>query len=473
MTDEVQIMKKYNSLCIGSGPGGYSAAISLSKAGKSVALVDYSKEKIGGVCLNEGCIPVKAIIKISKLYYELNKEGKKYGFEKGISKPDINKIIAYSKNTSSALKEGLLYLFKKYKIDFIEGEARILKNKQVEVKLKDSSSRLFEAENIILASGSQPAELEDLKIDKDKIISSREAIKINRIPQRILIVGAGAIGLEFASIFSCLGSQVLLIEIKEQILPGEDKEIATSLQSIFKKRGIDVQTQSKVEKIKKSKDSVRFNLKTPEGEEEKELDLILVAAGRKPNIDKDYLHQIGIETQGDFVKVDGRFRTSHPGVYAVGDITSYPMFAHAAYKEAEVASLDIAGSNPTAINRQDIPRVIYSSVQAASIGLTEKQAEDEKLDYEVIKQQYRANPRALLSNHSEGLVKLIIDKVSHKLIGAHLLGEEASELIHQFAIAKTNDLTVEDLSKVIYAHPTFSEIIKEATSSFLGKSIHT
>ncbi len=464
---------RYDVICIGSGPGGYSAAVRLAKLGKSVAVIDYSKDKIGGVCLNEGCIPVKAIIKISKLYSELSRDGSRYGLGKDIAKADIKKIVAYSKNTSKTLKQGVLYLFNKNRIDFIEGEAKLLTNKKVEVKQKEGSTQTIEADNIILATGSKPIELPHLKFDKKKIISSSEAINLDRIPKSILIVGAGTIGVEFAGIFNNLGSKVALSEIKKQILPGEDNEISSNLESIFKRKGIDVYTGCQTEIINISQDSVKVNLKSPNTQEEIEVDMILVAAGRRPNIDEESFLNADIELDNGFVKVNDGMQTASSDIYAVGDITPYPMFAHSAYKESEIASLSIAGRNFRPINQLDIPRIVYSSIEAASIGLTEKEAQDKKLDIKVIKQYFRSNPRAVLSNYPDGFLKIIVDKNNHKLIGVHILGHEASELIHQFAISKVNDLTIDNIAEVIFGHPTFSEIIKEATSSILGRSVHT
>ena len=455
--------ERYDCLCIGSGPGGYSAALRLSCLGKSVAVIDYSKDNIGGVCLNEGCIPVKAIIKISKMYSELKRKGTSYGFAKDIDRPDMKRIVAYSKDASRILREGLLYLFKKNNIVFIEQEAELLEDKKIRI----GKSKVIGADNIIIATGSKPNELPQFKFDGERIISSKEAINLDYIPDSILILGAGAIGLEFASIFCDLGTKVTLIEIQDQILPGEDKEIALRLESIFKKRGIELHTECEAELVEKGKDKIRVSLKG-RNKKEIEVSLILLAVGRSPNIDKDSFTDLGIEMDNNFVKVDEYMMTTSSGIYAVGDITAYPMFAHSAYKEAEIASLHIAGKRSNRLNREDIPKVIYSNPEVASIGLSEDEVRMRRIGYRVLKKYYRANPYAVLSGHQEGFIKIIVDD-NHNLLGAHILGYEASELIHQFAICKSNNLSIDKIDKTIYAHPTFSEIIKEASSSLLGE----
>ncbi|MCK4519526.1 MAG: NAD(P)/FAD-dependent oxidoreductase, partial [Candidatus Omnitrophica bacterium] len=335
--------KKYDVICIGAGPGGYSAAIRLARAGKSVAVIDRSAASLGGTCLNEGCVPVKSMLKISKMRAELKKKGERYGLGVEVKRPDLKKITAYSREMSAALKKGIVYFFKKNKVDFIEGEASLVSANKVSVKHGTSGSGILEASDIILATGSRPAEVSGLEFDGVKIISSREAVSLEVLPKRMIIAGAGAIGIEFACIFNNLGSEIILVEVMDYILPTEDKDMALGLSQLLKKDGIKIYTKSRLEIKQKEEGPVRVKITGADKEEEVETDLVLVAAGRQPAINIEELKKVGIEIEGGRVRVDENMKTTVSHIYAVGDITPYPMFAHAAYRESEIAALSILG----------------------------------------------------------------------------------------------------------------------------------
>ena len=464
--------KKYDVICIGAGPGGYSAAIRLARAGKSVAVIDRSAASLGGTCLNEGCIPVKSMLKISKMRAELKKNGERYGLGVEVKSPDLKRITAYSKEMSAALKKGISYLFKKNKVDFIEGKASLISVDEVSVKQGVDSSTVLKADNIILAVGSKPAEVNGLELDGVKIISSREAVSLEVLPKRIIIAGAGAIGIEFACIFNNLGSEVILVEIKDCILPTEDKDIALGLTQLLKKDGIKIYTKSRLEIKQKEENLVRVKIVGVDKEEEVGTDLVLVAVGRQPAINIGELKKVGIEIEGGGVKVDENMKTTASHIYAVGDITPYPMFAHAAYKESEIAALSILGKPSAKINSWEIPAVVYSNIETARVGLTEARASAAGSDYKVSKHFFRSNGRAVLSNYPEGFIKIIADVKSRKLIGVSILGHEASELIHQFALCMSHNIPVDEVGKAIYAHPTFSEIVCEASTAVFGQALH-
>lgn len=467
--------KRYDVICVGAGPGGYSAALRLAQSGKKTALIDYNKDNIGGVCLNEGCIPVKSMLKVSQLHKEVKKESDSYGLNLKAGSPDIEKINSYSKKVSDNLKSGLSYLFKKNNISFIEGKAKLLSEYKLEVTSVEKF--VLEAENIILANGSRPIELPDFKVDGEQIISSKEALNLDRLPESIIIIGAGAVGVEFADIFNNLGSKVTLVEIKENILPGVEVEAAKSLEAILKKEGIKIHTAAKVSGIDKKSNLLKIKLVKPgnnDKEEEIEADMILLALGRCANLDESSLSKVGIKFKDKFIEVDKSMRTSIPNIYAVGDITGHPMLAHAAYRESEKAVSSINKEKRRPINYLEIPKIIYSNVELAYIGLTEEEAKSKGLDYKTAKYQFRSNSRAVLSNYADGFIKIIADKKTHRFIGVHMLGHEVSELIHQFAIALSNDITVDDMAeKAVYGHPTFSEAVCEACRGVFKKPLHS
>ena len=466
--------KEFDLVCIGAGPGGYVAAIKASQLGKKVAIVDISSERIGGVCLNEGCIPTKSIIQASKIYASCKNFSPLFNLSLSGARPQMKQIVANSQKVVEALRRGVVYLFKKNRITFIEGKAQLEAQHKVIVESSDGKKEILEAQDIILACGSRPKKVNGLEVDGEKIISSSQAIKLDYLPKNILIVGAGAIGVEFASLFSNFGSNVFLVELERNILPQEDEDISKALSLAFKKRKIAIYLESKISSLDKSKDSLKVEINTPKGKEEIGVDLVLVAAGRVPNTDFQDFSKLGIELTGDgFVKVDDYMHTSIDNVYAVGDITGTKMFAHTAYKQAEVAIEALCDKDSHPFNVMNIPSIIYSDIEVASVGLTEKEAKEQNLDYLIAKQPFKANARAVVYSQGEGLLKIIVDKKTKQFLGAHILGPQASEIIHQFVIAKSSGINVDHMATFSYGHPTFSEIAKDACLSIFQKPIHS
>lgn len=455
--------RQFDVICIGAGAGGYTSAIKASQLGKRVAVVDVLRDKIGGVCLNEGCIPTKTAIHISEIYANMKNYKQVLGIEIKADKPDMKQINTYSRAVVEKLKQGILYLFKKYKVTFIEGSASLNSPSEISVDSKDGVTERFKAKNIILATGTSPKVIEGLKFDGRQIISSSEAINLDCLPDSILIIGAGAIGVEFGSLFNNLGSHVTIVEEKKDILPSCDEEIRKSLKAILKKRNIRIYNESEVKKVEKQTNSTKVEIKTPKGDINIEVQVILVAVGRVPNTNFENLSKVGIETDNlGFVKVDDFMRTTENNIYATGDITGKIMFAHMAYKQAEIAVGNLCGKNLSPIDLSNVPTVIYSDVQVATVGFTEEEARNKNLDYIVTKQYFKANGRSVINSQTDGFVKLIMDKKTNYLLGVHILGYEASELIHQFVVAKTGGVNIKDMASFIYAHPTYSEITKDA-----------
>ena len=450
---------KYDVICVGAGPAGYSAALGLAKANKKVALIEKSLDQAGGTCLNEGCIPVKALIKISKLHNEIAKDGTSYGLKVSSEKPIFKDIIAYTKKVSDSLRRGLIFLFKSNKIDFIEGDAEIINAQEVSVK-KDGNELKLQAEQIILAMGSIASEIPGFKYDGKKILSSKQALGLDELPSKVLIVGGGAIGIEFACVFSNLGSEVKIVELKEHILPEEDKDVALGLTAILKKQGIDIYTNASA-KINSKDSLVKGIIKKQDGEISFEADVVLVSVGRRANIDTEALAKVGIKTEKGKIVINSQMQTSLNNVYAIGDITHYPMLAHSAYKQADIAVSAILNRKNKDIDINLIPNVVYSNYEFARVGIKEETAIAEKIDYRINKYSMRACGRAVASNYSEGFIKIIYEASSERIIGAAVLSHDASELIHQFVIAIDKKLTLKDIAGLVYAHPTFSEAIHD------------
>lgn len=429
--------KKRDVAIIGAGPAGYASAIRLSQLGKKACVIDINEARLGGTCLNEGCVPVKSLIS---------------GASKG---RDITEIVSASRDAVSTLKNGLKSLFKKNGIEFISGRAKLLPGKKINISRDGGKSAEIEADNIIIAAGSAPKIPNGLIIDGKSSITSSEAIKLEKLPRTMLVAGAGAIGVELASLFLRLGTKVTLIEALGSILPFEDEEVSKTLARIFTKRGMQVFTGRTIESVDK-----------------KDFEKILIAAGRRPNTDGLGLEGAGIGVKNGFIAVDAGMRTGVEGVYAAGDVLDTPMYAHAAYREGVTAAEDICGIKRDAIDYENVPHVIFSDPQAAGVGLTETQARERGYDAAAAKYFFKANSKAVIEKKDDGFVKIIADKKSRKLLGAHIIGEGAVEIIHEFVLAKSAGLTVDAITKMVHAHPTFSEIAGEAAMAVFGRPIH-
>jgi dihydrolipoamide dehydrogenase len=453
------MVDKYDVICIGAGPAGYKSALKLAQSNKKVALIDKSTSQAGGTCLNEGCIPVKALIKISKLQRELKASAENYGLNIQVKEADYKKMLNYTQQVKDSLKKGLMFLFKKNGIDFIEACAELAEDKKVIIK-KGNDTKEITADDIILATGSKAQEIPGFEFDGQNIISSKQALELETLPQSILILGAGAIGVEFACLFNNLGCQVHLVEIQDHILPQEDKDVALGLNSILKKNDIRIYTKAYASIVKNDK-KIEAMIKKGDDEQSILVDKVLVSVGRRANIDESTLNAIGVKTDEGKIVVNNKMQTALKGVYAIGDITKYPMLAHSAYKQADVASNAILGEATEIINRQLIPNVVYSNYEVAQIGLRQQEAAEKNIDHQIKKYSMRACGRAVASNYPEGFIKVIYEAKTDKIIGAAILAHNASEMIHEFLISIKSGLTLDDIGKLVFAHPTFSEAVRD------------
>jgi len=462
--------KKYNAAIIGSGPAGHTAAIRLGQLGKSACVIDIDEQRLGGVCLNEGCIPLKALIYAAGLFSLAGRAGD-YGIDAALGAPDMEKILASSRRAPLRLQSGLKGLFKKYGIDFISGRARIISPHEIDVVSENGKKRIS-AEAIIISSGSRPYIPAGAEADGEIILTSADALRLKKVPKTILVAGAGSIGTEFSYIFSSFKSKVTLAEMKADILPSEDAEVSRALAGVFKKRGIDVLTGVKIKSLR-AKGGVAEAVFEIDGSEKKaEFERALIAAGRRPNTEDIGLEDIGVKTDGAFIAADKRMRTNIDSVYAAGDVLNTPMYAHTAYQEGILAAEAAAGMRTTPIDYDNTPRAVFCEPQAAGIGMTEAEARSMKYDAAVYRHFFRAGGLAVAVRREDGFIKIVADKKTHKLLGVHIIGADAAEILHEFAVAKNAGLKVEDIARTTHAHPTFSEIAKEAASGVFGRPIY-
>ena len=452
----------YDIVVIGGGPGGYVAAIRASQLGKRVAIVEESE--LGGVCLNWGCIPTKSLLK-NAYVFDLIKNSSKYGIDISDYKVNWEKIIQRSRNISKRLNKGIEFLMNKNNIKFFNSKAKILDNNTLSLK---DSDELIKTKNIIIATGTKQKNLPGIKLDGKKIISSREAMVLKEIPKKITIIGAGAIGVEFAHLYNTFGSEVTLIESMSRILPNEDEDISKELTSIFSKRKINVLTNQKVSKVESLKNHVKVSLDN----HELNTDILLVAIGVTGNISNIGLKKIGIETDKGFILKNKYLQTNIKNIYAIGDVSGPPLLAHVASSEAIVAVEHICNNNSSEMNYKNIPACTYCEPEIASVGLTEKQAKDSGYNIKVGKFPFRALGKSLADGSHEGFVKVIYDDKYGELLGCHIIGHNASNLISEVGIARMLETTYHEILKTVHPHPTLSEAIHEATANAFEEAIH-
>lgn len=456
--------KKYDYLVIGSGPAGYVSAIQAAQLGQKVAVVEKDVNMVGGVCLNEGCIPAKSLYKSADMFSALKKMPQFCGIDVEVGEINLKTFVKKSRESSEQLSKGILFLFKKNNIDLIIGEAKFIDASTIEV-----NSEKIESEKFLIATGSSPRALPLAGFDGKNILSSSDAIRLEEIPLKVLIIGGGAIGTEFASYFNLVGAKVTIIEMEDSLLPGGDKETSKRLASIFKQSGIDVLTSLKVDALSTSSSGVQVEA----GGKKENYDKVIVSIGRAPNTALLDLGKAGVETdKHGFIKVDDSMRTSAKNIFASGDVLNTPMLAHMASAEGEVAAEVASGGEAANIDYTAVPYAVYTQVQVASVGLTEEEAKEKGLDYSVGKQFFKSNGKAVLSSASEGFIKVIADNKTRKILGVHIIGHEATELIHEFVVAKRMGLSVDDVAGTIHAHPTLSETAVDACKSVFGKPIH-
>ena len=457
-------MTKYDIIIIGSGPGGYVTAIRASQLGFKIALVE--KESLGGICLNWGCIPTKALLKSAEVFEYLN-HANDYGFStKGISS-DFNAIISRSRNVADGMSKGVKFLMKKNKIDVINGYGKIKPGKIVDIDGIE-----YQADNIIIATGARSRILPSIPQDGEKIIGYREAMSLSKQPKKMIVVGSGAIGVEFAYFYNSLGTEVTIVEYLPNLVPLEDHEISKELEKSFKKKGIKVLTSTEVTSINTKGKGVKATVKTKKGDEVISADILLSATGIKSNIEDIGLEDVGIAVDKDKILVDSYYKTNIPGYYAIGDIVPGPALAHVASAEGILCVEKISGHDVAPIDYGNIPGCTYCSPEISSVGLTEKQAIDKGFDIKIGKFPFSASGKASASGKKDGFVKVIFDSKYGEWLGCHMIGAGVTDMIAEAVLGRKLETTGQEVLKTIHPHPTMSEAIMEAVADAYDEVIH-
>ncbi len=463
--------KNFDVIVIGSGPGGYVAAIRAAQLGLSAACVEF--EELGGVCLNVGCIPTKALLSSALLVTQL-KKARQHGIRLGDMQVDLAPAQKRSRSVAGRLTRGIGHLFKKNKVTHIQGYGRLAGGGTVEVRNGDGAATRYHGRNVIIATGSRPRDIPVLIIDGERVWSSTHALFQDEAPARLVIVGAGAVGIEFADIYAAYGSKVTVVEMLDRILPVEDEEVSEAVARSYKRRGMEILTSTALQNTEIHDSGVRLTVKDGAGEERVlEADYVLSAVGRVPNTEDIGLERAGVGTTGDgFVEVNEHMETSVPGIFAVGDCAGAPLLAHKGSHEGIVAVEHIAGAGHGTVDYGNIPNCTYCHPEVASVGLTEAQAREAGHDIEVGRFPWVGNGRALAAGDSEGFLKVIRDTRYSEILGAHIVGPGATELIAEFVVGRHLEATVEEMEKAMHPHPTLSEAVAEGALSSLGRAIH-
>jgi dihydrolipoamide dehydrogenase len=459
----------YDVIIIGSGPGGYVAAIRASQLGLKTAIVE--KESLGGVCLNWGCIPTKALLKSANVFEYLN-HAKDYGLSVSEAKADFEAVVKRSRGVADGMSKGVQFLMKKNKIEIITGTAKLIPGKKVEVKAADGNVSALEGKHIIIATGARSRELPNLKQDGKKIFGYREAMNLPVQPKSLVIVGSGAIGVEFAYFYNTMGTKVTIVEFLPNIVPVEDEEVSKQLERSFKKSGIDVLTNSSVESVETIDTICKVKVKSAKGEHVIECDAVLSAVGITPNIENIGLEDCGVITDKGKIVVNDFYQTNLPGIYAIGDVVKGPALAHVASAEGIICVEKIAGHHPEPLDYGNIPGCTYCLPEIASVGMTEKAAKDAGIEIKVGKFPFSASGKAKAGGNSDGFVKLIFDAKYGEILGAHLIGNNVTEMIAELVVARKLEATGHELIKSVHPHPTMSEAIMEAAAAAYGEVIH-
>jgi len=463
---------KYDIIIIGSGPGGYPAAIRASQLGKKVAIVE--KESLGGICLNWGCIPTKALLKSAQVYNYIN-HAEDYGITIKDAKPDFTKIIARSRSVANGMSKGVTFLMRKNNIDVINGYGKVARGKKVEVTDADGKATMYDADSIIIATGGRAKELPNLPIDGERVIEYRKAMSLPKQPKSMVVVGAGAIGAEFAHFYASLGTEVTVIEFMEQgMVPREDKDISKELGKAFKKQGIKVLGNTAVESVKTTKTGCTVKAKNRKSGEDITIkcEVVLSATGVTPNVENIGLEALGIMTDRGQIIVDKHYKTNIDGIYAIGDVVPGPALAHVATAEGITCAEAIAGLNPEPIDYMNIPGCTYCSPEVASVGYTEQAAKDAGYEVNVGKFPFSASGKAQAAGASEGFVKVIFDKKYGEFLGAHMIGMNVTEMIAEVVATRKLETTGHEIIKTVHPHPTMSEAIMEAAAAAYDEVIH-
>jgi dihydrolipoamide dehydrogenase len=464
------VTNTFDVIIIGGGPGGYVCAIRCAQLGMTAAVVE--KDKLGGVCVNIGCIPTKALLHSSATIASL-KGAADLGITTGEIKTDYGVAMKRSRRVAEQNSKGAEFLMKKNKIEVIKGTGTVKPWKKVSVKTDGGTQELTAAKAVVIATGSRPKDIPaiGLAFNGKTIFSSTEALFLEKAPATMAIVGAGAVGCEFADIFSAFGTRVTLVEMLPRLLPIEDGEVSDVLAKAFKKRGIAVLVGAKIGKATAKGSGVTLDVEAGGKQESLDVACVLVAAGRAPNSENLGLEAAGITLEHGFIKVNGSLETSVAGYYAIGDVAGPPLLAHKGSREGVVAAEAIAGKKPHPIDYSNVPGATYCHPEVASIGMTEEACKEKKLDYKVGRFPFSANGRARTAGETDGFVKIITDKKYGEILGAHIVGAHATELIHELAVARANEYTVEEIELAIHAHPTLSEAVSQAALDAMGRAI--
>jgi dihydrolipoamide dehydrogenase len=461
----------FDIVVIGAGPGGYVAAIKAAQLGYKTACVEEGN--LGGVCLNIGCIPTKALLESAAMITHLG-HAKEFGVTVGEIKTDMAQAVKRSRQVSERLVKGIGFLFKKNKVTHIPGRGRLAGKGQVEVTGKDGKAQTVQAKHIIIATGSRPRDLPFLKIDHDRVWDSTDAMMSNEAPKTLAIIGAGAIGCEFADVYAAFGTQVTIIEMADRVLPLEDRDCSAVVEKSYRKRGMNVLTGVKLEKAEIGKAGVTLTITDAKGKTQTvEAERVLSAIGRAPLVEDIGLEKAGVKmTDRGFIAVDRQMKTNVEGVYAIGDVAGPPLLAHKGSHEGVACVEGIHGDPHAGIDYANIPNCTYCHPEVASVGLTEEQAREKGLDIEVGTFPWTANGRALTAGDTDGFVKVIRDKKYSEVVGAHIVGPHATELIAEFVVGRHLETTMEEMDRAMHPHPTLSEAIGEAALASLGHALH-
>ncbi|MDC0150520.1 dihydrolipoyl dehydrogenase [Candidatus Pelagibacter sp.] len=464
--------EKFQAVVIGGGPGGYVCAIRLAQLGFKTACIE-SRGSLGGTCLNVGCIPSKSLLNLSEEFHKAQNLSSK-GIEIGEVKLNLSKMMKSKDKAVTILTKGVEFLLKKNKVSYFKGAGSFKSKNEILIKDNQNNETLIQTDNVIIATGSDPVSLQGIEFDEEIIVSSTGALKLDQVPKKMVVVGGGYIGLEMGSVWSRLGADVHVVEFLDHITPGMDKEISNEFMKILKKQGISFHMNHKVEKIKKNKTGATvYTLDKGGNKKNFECEVVLISVGRKPNTKGLNLEKVGVDLdEKNRVKTDKNFRTSQSNIYAIGDVITGPMLAHKAEDEGIAVAENIAGQSGH-VNYDTIPGVIYTTPEVASIGKTEEQLKDLKIKYKIGKFSFMANSRAKAIDDAEGFVKILADEKTDKVLGAHLIGPHAGELIAEIGVAMEFGASSEDIARTCHAHPTFSEAVKEAALSVDKRAIHS
>ncbi|MCB0761505.1 MAG: dihydrolipoyl dehydrogenase [Flavobacteriales bacterium] len=459
----------YDVIVVGSGPGGYVAAIRSSQLGLKTAVVE--RESLGGICLNWGCIPTKALLKSASVFEYIN-HAEDFGISVGNSKVDFDGVVKRSREVANGMSKGIEFLMKKNKIDVINGTGVIKTGKKVAVTDESGKTTEYSAKNIIIATGARSRELPALPQDGKKIIGYREAMTLPKQPKKMVVVGSGAIGVEFAYFYNAIGTEVTIVEFMPNIVPVEDQEVSKQLERSFKKSGISIMNNAEVTSVDTKGSGCKVHVKTKKGEEIIECDVVLSAVGIAANIENIGLEDVGIVTDRGRIVVDDYYQTNQPGYFAIGDVIPGPALAHVASAEGIICVEKIAGHHPEPLDYGNIPGCTYCSPEVASVGMTEAAAKEAGIEVKIGKFPFSASGKASAAGHKDGFVKLIFDAKYGELLGGHMIGSNVTEMIAEIVAVRKLETTGEELIKTVHPHPTMSEAVMEAAAAAYGEVIH-